>query len=53
MDQFTHIVRCANWLNIINQYQKQPANVIVLQWLKDNDINEKLYYYRLRKRGTE
>lgn len=41
MDSLTHNVRRANWLNIINQCQEQPANVTVRQWLKDNDINEK------------
>ena len=49
MDSLTHNVRCANWLNIINQCQERPANVTVRQWLKDNDINEKYYYYWLRK----
>ncbi len=49
MDSLTHNVRCANWLNIINQCQERPANVTVHQWLKDNDIKEKSYYYWLRK----
>lgn len=49
MDQLTHNVRRANWLNIINQCQERPANVTVRQWLKDNDIKEKTYYYWLRK----
>lgn len=49
MDSLTHNVRHANWLNIINQCQERPANVTVRQWLKDNDINEKSYYYWLRK----
>ena len=49
MDSLTHNVRRANWLNIINQCQERPANVTVRQWLKDNDINEKSYYYWLRK----
>ena len=49
MDQLTHNVRCANWLNIINQCQERPANITVRQWLKDNDIKEKSYYYWLRK----
>lgn len=49
MDQLTHNVRRANWLNIINQCQERPANVTVRQWLKDNDIKEKSYYYWLRK----
>lgn len=49
MDSLTHNVRRANWLNIINQCQERPANVTVRQWMKDNDINEKSYYYWLRK----
>ena len=49
MDQLTHNVRRANWLNIINQCQERPANVTVRQWLKDNDIKEKSYYYWLCK----
>lgn len=49
MDQLTHNVRRANWLNIIKQCQERPANVTVRQWLKDNDIKEKSYYYWLRK----
>ena len=49
MDSLTHNVRRANWLNIINQCQERPANVTVRQWLKDNDINEKSYYYWMRK----
>ena len=49
MDQLTHNVRRANWLNIIKQCQERPANVTVRQCLKDNDIKEKSYYYWLRK----
>lgn len=49
MDKCTHDVRRANWLNIINQCQERPANITVHQWLKDNDIKEKSYYYWLRK----
>lgn len=49
MDQLTHNVRCANWLNIINQCQERLANITIRQWLKDNDIKEKSYYYWLRK----
>ena len=49
MDQTTHNVRCTNWLNIVNQCQERPANVSVRQWLADNEIKEKAYYYWLRK----
>lgn len=49
MDKLTHNVRHANWLNIINQCQERPANITVRQWLKDNNIKEKSYYYWLCK----
>lgn len=49
MDQSTHDVRRNNWLNIIEQCQQRPANMTVKQWLADNGIKEKSYYYWLRK----
>lgn len=49
MDQSTHDVRRANWLNIVNQCQERPVDVSVRQWLADNGIKEKAYYYWLRK----
>ena len=49
MDQSTHDVRRANWLNIVNQCKERPANVSIKQWLADNGIKEKAYYYWLRK----
>jgi len=49
MDQPTHDVRRANWLNIVNQCQSRPADMSVEQWLAENDIKEKAYYYWLRK----
>lgn len=49
MDQSTHNVRRTNWLNIVNQCQERPADVSVKQWLADNGIKEKAYYYWLRK----
>lgn len=49
MDQSTHNVRRANWLNIINQCQNRPSDVSAKQWLADNGIKEKAYYYWLRK----
>lgn len=49
MDQSTHEVRRANWLGIINQCQSRPAGMSVKQWLEENDIKEKAYYYWLRK----
>ena len=49
MDQSTHDVRRASWLNIITQCQQRPVNVTVKQWLSDNGVKEKAYYYWLRK----
>ena len=49
MDQSTHDVRRANWLNIITECQQRPAGVSAKQWLADNGINEKTYYYWQRK----
>ena len=49
MDQFTHDVRRANWLSIINQCQSRPAAMSAKQWLAENGIKEKAYYYWLRK----
>lgn len=49
MDQSTHDVRRTNWLNIIEQCQQRPENMTVKQWLADNGIKEKSYYYWLRK----
>lgn len=49
MDQSTHDVRRASWLGIITECQQRPAGVSVRQWLCDNGIKEKAYYYWLRK----
>lgn len=49
MDQLTHTVRRSNWINIIRQCQGRPAGTTAKQWLAENDISEKSYYYWLRK----
>lgn len=49
MDQITHNVRRANWLTIITQCQERPEGISVKQWLSDNGVKEKAYYYWLRK----
>lgn len=49
MDQSTHDVRRASWLKTITECQQRPANVSVKQWLADNGVKEKAYYYWLRK----
>ncbi len=45
MDQTTHDVRRANWLNIVTQCQERQEGVTVKQWLSDNGVKEKAYYY--------
>ncbi len=49
MDQSTHDVRRASWLKTITECQQRPVNVSVKQWLTDNGVKEKAYYYWLRK----
>lgn len=49
MDQSTHEIRRTNWLSIVNQCQSRPSDISVRQWLAENDIKEKAYYYWLRK----
>ena len=49
MNQLTHTARRFNWINIIQQCQDRPAGSTAKQWLAENDISEKSYYYWLRK----
>ena len=51
MDQITHTVCRSNWINVIQQCQDRPAGITAKQWLAENDIFEKSYYYWLLKRG--
>ena len=51
MDQCTHDIRRDNWLGIITECQNCPAGITVRQWLKDNNVKEKAYYYWLRNFG--
>ena len=53
MDQSTHDVSRASWLNIITECRQRPAGVSAKQWLADNGIKEKAYYYWLRKLRRE
>lgn len=53
MDQSTHDVRRASWFNIITECQQRPAGVSAKQWLADNGVKEKAYYYWLRKLRRE
>lgn len=49
MDQSTHDVRRTNCFIIITECHQKPANISVKQWLADNSIKKKAYYYWLRK----
>ena len=49
MDRITHQVRLANWTKIIEQYNNRPTGTSAKQWLSDNGISDKSYYYWLRK----
>ena len=49
MDQITHRVRAEEWKAIIEQCQARPEGQTAKQWLADNGISDKKYYYWLRK----
>lgn len=49
MDRITHQVRLENWTKIIEQCNNRPAGITAKQWLSDNGISDKRYYYWLRK----
>lgn len=49
MDQITHEMRLKNWTHVVEECNKRQQGVTVKQWLHDNDINEKVYYYWLRR----
>ena len=49
MDRTTHEIRISNWRSIIEQCQARPAGQSAKQWLADNGISEKTYYYWQRK----
>ncbi|WP_167959046.1 hypothetical protein [Anaerosporobacter faecicola] len=49
MDQITHTVRYSMWKDIILKCQNRPVGMNVKQWLAENHISEKSYYYWQRK----
>ena len=49
MNQTTHEVRIANRTQIVNNCQSCPKGQTTKQWLSENQIPEKQYYYWLRK----
>lgn len=56
MDQTTHELRLSNWKTIIDSCQARPDGQTARQWLTENNVPEKQYYYwlrRLRKQACE
>lgn len=49
MDKLTHTIRDSRWKEIILQCQNRPSGMSAKQWIAENHISEKSYYYRLRK----
>ena len=49
MDKTTHKIRHMHWNEIITQCQNRPEGMNAKQWLQNNSISEKSYYYWLRK----
>ncbi|MCD8361550.1 MAG: IS66 family insertion sequence element accessory protein TnpB [Lachnospiraceae bacterium] len=49
MDKTTHEVRLNRWRQIIDQCQSRPEGQTAKQWLAENHISSKSYYYWLRK----
>ena len=53
MDQTTHTMRNSRWKDIILQCQNRPAEMSAKQWMTENQVSEKSYYYWQRKLRTE
>lgn len=49
MDQITHDVRTAHWAEIVRKCHERPENQSAKNWLNENGINEKQYYYWQRR----
>ena len=49
MDQTTHEMRLKNWEHVVEECNRRPEGVTVKQWLSENGINVKVYYYWLRR----
>lgn len=49
MDKITHEVRLANWADIIKRCHERPEGQTAKQWIADNGINIKTYYYWQRR----
>ena len=53
MDQITHSVRRSMWQDILLQCKNRPCGMSAKQWMIENDINEKTFYYWQRKLRKE
>lgn len=49
MDNTTHRVRLAQWIEIVEACNRRPEGMTAKQWLNDNNISEKTYYYWQRR----
>lgn len=49
MDNTTHQVRLAQWMQIVEAYNRRPEGMTAKQWPNDNNISEKRYYYLQRR----
>ena len=49
MDRSMHEIRMANWKGVIQQCLNRPADQTAKQWLAENGISPKKYYYWQRK----
>lgn len=49
MDKTTHEIRIANWKALLEQCHARPEGQTARQWLLEQGINEKSYYYWQRK----
>ncbi len=49
MDQITHDVRAAQWAEIVRKCYERPEDQTAKDWLNENGIDEKQYYYWQRR----
>ena len=53
MDQISHTVRNSKWKDIILRCQNRPSEMSAKQWMSENQVSEKSYYYWQRKLRTK
>ena len=49
MDKLAHEVRMTHWREVVAQCQARPEGLTAKEWMQKNGVNEKQYYYWLRK----